>query len=240
MDNLANTSNLIDLNQLSEVEIKLTNIKKLLSEVLELYAKLQAIDHTRIQLSIKKVEGDGRPSSIPLPTIPAQPSIIQSEMTKDLWNDQKEKFLKDNYPQMSAVEIAEMLNVPPNIVYVQINRLGLDKKINLTSEQIQYLKNNFGKALSPAVIARELGIKTNEVYAIAKQLKLSQDLPPDVDRITGQPSGNLSDEDLEIIRIRYVEEHKSVSEIAREFKVAGPTIRYHIKKHGWSVLNPCA
>jgi plasmid maintenance system antidote protein VapI len=179
-------NNPIDLEQLTTIETKLSNIKQLYQDVLTLHTKFQELKPTRVLFSVKPIDETAKPN----PPVVTPPSSVEN--------------LKRLHP-----------------------------------EEINYLRDNFGKALSPEQIAKHLGITRPEVYQFAKELNLQETFPPDVRQYKpGSKSGKLSPEDKKFLSEKYESGEMSPADLARHFGVATPTITYHIKKLGLSVINP--
>lgn len=125
---------MISLEQLTEVENKLTNIKRLLQEVISLSTKLQEMQQTKILFSLRPINEESKLTPVAdVPTKPAKNAkyreiplekVLEEAEIGDYVDNKKTvitpemiDFIRKNYYNMSIKEISEHLKIGISTIY---------------------------------------------------------------------------------------------------------------------------
>lgn len=87
-------------------------------------------------------------------------------MRTDLWSEEEEKFLIENYGKMPLAELAKMLSRSSAAVKTKMSRLEVRPTVayKWKPEEVAFLENNADKMMAKE-IAAHLGRTTNSVLA---------------------------------------------------------------------------
>ena len=147
------------------------------------------------------------------------------------WGPEDDKFLMENYQQLSNVEIAQALNVRYGAVESAKSRLGLRKLKQYTAQEDTILQNNHAH-VSIDDLAIQLNRSANSIYSRLKMLGLTGFYCKKPEPTRNSASPEISNQALQYIKDNLYE--SDLKKVAGELNLSEKQVREVARKHGLS------
>lgn len=167
-------------------------------------------------------------------------------MKRVKWDEEKVKFLEENYSDMTNPELAKYFETTVGAIERQAAKRGLSKsketvsrsKRKWSDEKIAFLKANY-KKMKPKELASILGITLNNLYNMAKHYGLQEST--NSTRNHKKSHRLWEDEEVEFLLANY--EDKTLDELSKSlnrsknsitYKMTSLNIRKYKRKENWN------
>ena len=101
-------------------------------------------------------------------------SIYDTNALQAKWTKDEEKFLVDNYLEISIEELVTNLSKSTNTIYIKACQLGLKKSNKWTKKEIELLKKYYENSNTEILIALSPNHTLGSINKKAKQFKLKR------------------------------------------------------------------